>query len=237
MGFNRSSFNRAPFNIPSGSNAILAKAEGFEVVDCSIGSALDFRGNAKGYERVNAATVGYSGWIKTAIGTETIDELVATGDMYVLAKVAGAETVEAETALAADVFPTIDGIEIVTEDCNLGANIRISLTGEEEVDAVTSLGAKILSPLVSGYEFIDESASLENIDVKTCYLTLTLRPNQVLIIDANTYNVLLDGQNAIEVQSGDWIDELNRNTVDLRIEAASGSANLDATILYTERYL
>ena len=237
MGFNRSSFNRAPFNIPSGTNAILAKAEGFEVVDCSIGSALDFRGNAKGYERVNAATVGYSGWIKSATGAETIDELVATGDMYVLAKATGAETAEAEVLLSADVFPTVSGLERLLAECALGANIRVDTIGAETIDAETILGANILGGLISGYEFVDESASLENIDTKTCYLTLTLRPNQVLIIDANTYNVLLDGQNAIEVQSGDWIDELNRNTVDLKIEAASGSANLDATILYTERYL
>lgn len=237
MGFNRSSFNRTPFNIPSGSNAILAKAQGFEDIDCSIGSALDFRGNAKGYERVNAETVGFSGWIKTAKGTETVSELVATGDMYVLAKVAGAETVDSEILLSADVFPTIAGLEEVTANCLLSADIVTGVTGAETVDADTILGADILGGLVSGYEFVDESASLENLDTKVCYLTVTLQPNQVLIIDANTYNVLLDGENAIEVQSGDWIDELNRNTVDLKIEAASGSANLDATILYTERYL
>ena len=237
MGFNRSSFNRTPFNIPSGVNAVLAKAEGFEVIDCSIGSALDFRGNAKGYERVNANTVGFPGWIKSAFGTETIDEMVATGDMYVLAKVTGTEAVDTECILSADVFPATSGQENILEDCSLGANITVSTIGTEDIDANTTLSAVIVSPLVSGYEFVDESASLENIDIKVCYLTLTLRPNQVLIIDANTYNVLLDGNNAIDVQSGDWIDELNRNTVDIKIEAASGSANLDATILYTERFL
>ena len=237
MGFNRSSFNRSPFNIPSGSNAIQAKAEGFEVIDCSIGSALDFRGRATGYERVNESCFGSSGWIKSATGAETIDELVATGDMYVLAIATGDEIAEADVLLSADVFPAVAGTETVAGNNALSADIVTDVTGAETIDAETALGANILGGLLSGYEFVDESASLENIDTKTCYLTLTLRPNQVLIIDANTYNVLLDGQNAIEVQSGDWIDELNRNTVDLKIEAASGSANLDATILYTERYL
>lgn len=237
MGFNRAIFNRSPFNIPSGSNAILTKAEGFEVVDCSIGSALDFRGNAKGYERVNAATVGYSGWIKTTTGTETIDELVATGDMYVLAKANGSEHADADILLSAEIFPVISILEEVTADCTLYADIKADIIGTEIIDANTTLSAIIVSPLTSGYEFVDESASLENIDVKTCYLTVTLRPGQVLIVDANTYNVLLNGQNAIEIQSGDWIDELNRNTVDIKIESASGASNLSATILYTERYL
>ena len=237
MGFNRSSFNRAPFNIPSGVNSIRAKAQGFEDIDCSIGSALDFWGNAKGYERVNAETVGYSGWIKTAKGTETVSELVTTGDMYVLAKVAGAETVDSDDSICAHVFPTVAGLEEVIEDIILGADIVTGVTGAESVEADTILGADILGGFISGYEFVDESASLENVDTRTCYLTVTLQPNQILVIDANTYNVLLDGENAIDIQSGDWIDELSRNTVDLKIEAASGSANLDATILYTERYL
>ena len=237
MGFNRAIFNRSPFNIPSGSNAILAKAEGFEVVDCAIGSALDFRGNAKGYERINAVTAGYPGWIKKVIGTETVDELVTTGDMYALAKANGTEITDADILLSADIFPVISGIEEVVAECALYADIEADIIGTENINANITLCAVIVSPLVSGYEFVDESASLENIDVKTCYLTVTLRPGQVLIVDANTYNVLLNGQNAIEIQSGDWIDELNRNTVDLKIEAASGSANLDAIILYTERYL
>lgn len=237
MGFNRSIFNRSPFNIPSGSNAIQAKAEGYEVVDCSIGSALDFRGRATGYERVNVSCFGSSGWIKSATGTETIDELVSNGDMYVLAIATGAETAEADVLLSADIFPSISGNEIILNDCALGADIAPIIYGTEIINANTRVSAKIISPLTEGYEFVDESASLENIDIKTCYLNVTLKPNQVLIVDSNTYNVLLNSNNAIDIQSGDWIDELNRNTVDIKIEAASGASNLGATILYTERYL
>ena len=236
MGFNRSSFNRAPFNIPSGVKSILGKAEGFEIVDCSIGSALDFRGNAKGYERVNAETVGNSGWIKSATGTEIIDTLEMLGETYLLAKVAGKENISSTVRISANVLPIVIANEAITTVCHLGADIKPIINGNESIDALTMLGANI-RVLLSGYEFVNESASLENIETRTCYLTVSLQPNQILIIDSNTYNVLLDSENAIDIQSGDWIDELNRNTVDLKIEAASGSANLDATILYTERYL
>ena len=236
MGFNRSSFNRAPFNISSGVKSILGKAEGFEIVDCSIGSALDFRGNAKGYERVNAEAVGNSGWIKSATGTEIIDTLEMLGETYLLAKVAGKENISSTVRISANVLPMIIANEAITTVCHLDADIKLIINGNESIDALTMLGANI-RVLLSGYEFVNESASLENIETRTCYLTVSLQPNQILIIDSNTYNVLLDSENAIDIQSGDWIDELNRNTVDLKIEAASGSANLDATILYTERYL
>ena len=79
--------------------------------------------------------------------------------------------------------------------------------------------------------------SLEALDLAICYLTVTLKPGSTLIIDANNYNILLDGENAIELQSGDWLDDLDRETVDIAIGAASGVSGLSASILYTERYL
>lgn len=236
MGFNVNSFNRTPFNY-SGDNTVWGKATGFEEINCSIGTGLNFNGRAIGYEKVEKSIVGNPAWLETVIGIETIEEAVLEADAVAFAIANGIETVEADTYLSADILATIVGTEIATANVTLGVEISISAEGAEVVDTDTVLGANIRSPLVSGYEFIDESASLESIDIKTCYLNVTLKPGQVLIIDANTYNVLLDNENAIDIHSGDWIDELNRNTVDLKIEAASGSANLEATILYTERFL
>lgn len=237
MGFNRSIFNREPFNIPIGLNSILGNAEGTEVVDCSIGSALNFHANSTGYERIDTDIDGNPAWIKIVSGAETVAEMVLTGDMYALPKITGTENVASETILSADIITSATKSETITKKCKIGANITPRKNAVENVFARMIASAKIISPTTEGYEFVDESASLENIDIKTCYLNVTLKPNQVLIVDANTYNVLLNSQNAIDIQSGDWIDELNRNTVDIKIEAASGSANLDATILYTERFL
>ena len=85
-------------------------------------------------------------------------------------------------------------------------------------------------------EVVDASVSAIALDEIICELSVTLKPGQVLVIDANNYNVLLDGQNAIHIQSGAWLDELNRETQNVRI-TADYPTNLSATILYTERYL
>ena len=57
-----------------------------------------------------------------------------------------------------------------------------------------------------------------------------------LVIDSDNYNVLLDNNNAIWTHGGAWIDELSRNTLQIYIICDSVT-NLDASILYTERYL
>lgn len=65
---------------------------------------------------------------------------------------------------------------------------------------------------------------------------LTLKPGQVLTIDAGSYNVLLDGENAIYLQEGDWLDNLSRDTINITA-SATGGQRLHIQILYVERYL
>lgn len=235
MAFNRTGFNHIPFNVQTDMVKYL-HVSALEEIDAVIGSALNFYPLGIGNERVTETTVGDSGIFIAATGSEVVSEAVAEGQMTVILYPHFEENVTEEIAIAAEIMPVASGTETVSEEIASGANLYLTLTAEEIIDANTALGSNIY-PVTEGYELISESASLENIDTKTCVLTVTLRPSQVLIIDAENYNVLLNQQNAIEIQSGDWIDDLNRNTTDITISAASGSANLSATILYTERYL
>lgn len=65
---------------------------------------------------------------------------------------------------------------------------------------------------------------------------LTLKPGQVLVIDAASFNVLLDGGNAIYLHKGEWLRKMNRKTQSITI-TGTGATRLEAEILYTERYL
>ena len=235
MAFNRSKFNHVPFNVQSDMVKWL-HVRALEEVDAVIGSALDFFPLAIGNERVGAVIDGDCGTFITASGTETITEEVIEAQMTVILFPHFEEEVTEEISLSAEIMPTVTGNETVDCDAALGADFYPVVIGNETPNAYTRIAAKIY-PVAEGYELISESASLENLETRTCVLTLTLKPGQTLIVDANNYNVLLDNANAIDKQSGDWIDELNRNTTDIKITASSGVANLSASILYTERYL
>lgn len=107
----------------------------------------------------------------------------------------------------------------------------------DEINQGNAHLAQIVHESPSTNDVIDAVSSVLALDILTCILTVTLRPGQTMIIDANTYNVWIDQANAVHVHSGDWLDELNRETQSFEITAASGGANIDASILYTERYL
>ena len=66
-------------------------------------------------------------------------------------------------------------------------------------------------------------------------VTITIPPGGELRIDSETYRVMLDGENALHAQEGDWI-KLSREALYLDIETASGGP-LDGSITYKERYL
>ena len=87
------------------------------------------------------------------------------------------------------------------------------------------------------FELISSNAFSESSETKICYIDITIPAGKELIIDADQYNVFLDGENAIYAQRGDWIDELNRDTISIAITSALGSDNINASIFYKERYL
>ena len=66
-------------------------------------------------------------------------------------------------------------------------------------------------------------------------VSITIPPGGELRIDSDTYRVLLDGENALHAQEGDWI-KLSREILYLDIETASGGP-LEGSITYQERYL
>ena len=236
MAYNLAKYNLNPFNV-KGDNTRYLVVTGDEYVTSAIGSALQIYVNCIGNERVSTKIDGApTRYIPGGKGAENVAELVANGQQTILLYPIFEETIRVGATIAAILTPYPIGNEAVTGDLALGANIFPPIDALEEVTADFILGANIC-PSAEGFEVVLESASLEIIDTKTCLLTVTLQPGQKLIIDADSYTVLLDGANAIEVQGGDWIDELDRDTTDITVEAASGSSNMSISMIYTERYL
>lgn len=235
MAFNLARYNLAPFNIV-GSKSVKTNITGYETVSASIGTALQVFTRAVGFERVNETTSGEMSYKRALKGTETIREGVTVGFLSVVSYLNFLENITSTSEIVASINPPLPGTETVSGSISLGADIHPALFGAETVTADTLLSA-VISTQPDGYELVSATASLEAVDMKTTFLTVTLKPGERLIVDASTYNVLLNGENAIEIHSGDWIDELTRETQSIIISAAAGAADLSATILYTERYL
>lgn len=66
-------------------------------------------------------------------------------------------------------------------------------------------------------------------------IDITLPPGGEIRIDSETYRALMNGENILYAQSGDWLT-ISRELLYFDIESASGG-DLTGTIIYTERYL
>ena len=92
-------------------------------------------------------------------------------------------------------------------------------------DIVRDAGSEVLGA-VSGAG----TQSTEQVSV-----TVTIPPGGELRIDSDTFRVLLNGENVLDKQSGDWL-MLSRDLLYLDIESAIGNG-LSGNLIYTERYL
>lgn len=82
---------------------------------------------------------------------------------------------------------------------------------------------------------IDSQLTSILFNVTSAEYEITIPPGSTLVIDSNNYVVLLDGENVIWCQSGDWLF-LNRNTYDIVLDFVGGQSTTQK-ILYTERWL
>ena len=64
---------------------------------------------------------------------------------------------------------------------------------------------------------------------------ITIPPGGELRLDSDIFTAMLDGENVLYAQSGDWIN-VSRELLRLIVENATGGA-LEGQIIYTERFL
>ena len=239
MAYNLAQFNLTAFNAASKVKWLMTRFT--EDVDISIGADNNTYLNTIYNERVDKQVDGLICKYITSEGTETVGEIVSDMIAVIWMQTTYTETVEAEAEPSAEVFLTTSYTEQVSGDIHLGQDVYLDAQYEENVSTDTHLGLNLYLE-TEGYELISESASLVAIDEKFCYIgtaekPFTLKPGERLVIDAGTYNLLRNGANIIECHSGEWLDGMNRNTLNIDITASSGVANLSATILYTELFL
>lgn len=238
MAFDLSPFDLSGFDI-GGSSTILISILVQEKVLAQTGTSQEVYINASASERltVPSAIVG-NGQFLTPEFLETVSSAEANGEFSViLSKMVAGEIMDAVQAAARSVSCIdIIAVETGTGQAEYGADICVKPKAYEIV-AGTAYTDKNRWLVIQSYELMSGNATLEAVDIEVCELNIRLEPGQRLVIDAGNYNILLDGENAIECQRGVWIDELTRETSSISITAASGVGNLSASILYTEQYL
>jgi len=88
-------------------------------------------------------------------------------------------------------------------------------------------------PLIYNLEFL-KYIILTILETQIVNLNIKLNPKDQLILNSDIFDFTINGENALHLHSGDWIN-LNRILEDFIIEA-SGGQKLDGQIIYNERF-
>ena len=243
MSFNLASFNQGGFNI-GGENGIFdIGAEIYLTFQAIIGTAVEINAGAIINERVTTAITGEKALLIPHVEiTEKVNDYISGSTTTINLLVILSETVTIdEIHIHADIAP--ETVLASSFDCDvLGSGICDVAGTSATMFVFDSVLGSDFVVAADAYEVFTSAVSVDSLDMRTCLIgtnidRLVLHPGERLVVDANNYNVLINNENAIWLQSGEWIDELTRDTIDISIMAASGVENLSATVLYTERYL
>lgn len=235
MSFNQTIFNRGPFNLSDSANATWFDIEAMETVDAVTSVSKDVYLLCIPHEGIGISIHGENFKNFSVNAHEVLGYNVALEGTYWM-DVQFDEKMDTTIKLSVEFRPYLELFE--THDCK--AEIKYSrhiwVSAEETVDEETTVFCEYHT-VFDGNELVSQVADLVVVEEIACVLNLTLQPGERLIVDANNYNVLVDDQNMIYTQEGEWLDELTRDTYSITVTAASGGAGLEAKILYTERYL
>lgn len=118
----------------------------------------------------------------------------------------------------------VKGLKNIPAPLKLRDILTASAAGSKNVP-VAAMASEALLTVLSATSQTTETATVQ----------ITIPPGGELRIDSELFLVLLNGENVLYAQSGDWIN-VSRNLLRLIVESAKGG-KLTGQLIYTERYL
>lgn len=146
-------------------------------------------------------------------------------------------SLDAENYLSPKVLDLLSPAAVLSAAVNLSPNVRDSeLTCQAQFSGELYLGNLVIDPeAITAYGIFGAAVTAENLSEVVLILSCSIPAKGTLVVDSDNFRVLLNGNNAIKYHSGDWIDELCRDTKSIKIE--SGGTTLTAEIYYQELWL
>lgn len=191
MSFNKSYFNRAPFNRTGLDNVQWASGEAWETVDAFAGVSQQIFLLCIPHENVITDMHGTAFKDFTANGHEVIGWNIGLEGIF-WSDVQCNEKIYTESRWSIERYIKASGSEVVTHESSITHYLHIKLAGSEQIDnKLTWYIQHFMYP--EGNEHISQVADVIYLDEKSCVLNLTLYPGEKIVIDSSNYNVYYTG--------------------------------------------
>lgn len=180
-----------------------------------------------GYVR---GTISVVSTMKAEAGLFTAAKMSAN----VIVKAVAAETISAAVVATKNTPAALTSEDALAADIWASKNIPETVRGAEALTAFATASKDINSALVVG-DILTALTDATSQTTETAVFQIAIPPGGELRIDSDAFFVLLDGENVLYAQSGDWIN-VSRELLRLIIESATGG-DLSGQLIYTERFL
>lgn len=81
------------------------------------------------------------------------------------------------------------------------------------------------------------TVTTRELEYVTATIDVSIPPGAILTIDADTYNMTLDGVNVLWAHDGEWLDDLSRETYSVTFQPIIGTMKAQIQCVYDERWL
>lgn len=231
--FSRDRFNLSRFSLGSQDNIIPIEMTFVEELKQVAGVAIPvettaffndvIRGSLRGAIAMKSAFESSASVLCVCEMKANINLLFVAEDA-VNAIVEGSQNSKIITTIADKLEMAIHGSKTMSNSASFQDALIADTYGVKDIQA-----SNILSEVLTS--MLDASSQITEVT----RINITLPPGSEIRIDSETFRVLMDGENYLYTQEGDWLT-LNRELLYFDIESATGGS-LVGTVIYTERYL
>lgn len=233
--YNLSRYNLAKYNRSVDADIVFDKLTASSMFQAFIGlgqttkDVLRIDSAFSGFANIASGTLDVSKY-ETIFGSEIICKFVAYGHEIL------SDALTFEGYLSPFVNDKLTMTSEFSAISYLAPDVKDVLAVGSEFDCESYLGNVMIDPEpIMAYAIFGAAVSAETYEEIVMNLDCTIPAGGVLTIDSDNFRVLLNSQNAIKYHSGDWIDELNRQSISITIE--SGGSTLNSTIYFQELWL
>ena len=226
--FNNTRYSLARYSLNLETRTIEVVESFAEAVKCVAGVAIPVEVRERYADTVQGYTRGTISVMSTMTADEALSSLSAMSANIIV------------RATAAAVEGKKDVSAALTSADSLAASARGSkdtpaTLGAYEALTASTIGSKDIYIAVVAADTLTAIMEATSQTTEIAVVQVTIPPGGELRLDSENFSAMLNGENVLHAQSGDWIN-ISRELLRLLVESSTGGA-LEGQLIYTERYL
>lgn len=231
--FNNTRYSLARYSLNLETRTIEVVESFAEAVKCVAGVAIPVEVRERYADTVQGYTRGTISVMSNMAADEALSSL-STMSANIIVRATAAETLAAAVEGKKDVSAALTSADSLAASAR-GSKDTPATLGAYEALTASAVGSKDIYIAVVVADTLTAIMEATSQTTEIAVVQVTIPPGGELRLDSENFSAMLNGENVLHAQSGDWIN-ISRELLRLLVESSTGGA-LEGQLIYTERYL